>query len=262
VSVHLGPNRSPLTALVEQVNVVALKSLLEAGADPNLREADDATAWPLVAQAMRGPGGAGPTYGAGPSAQEMAVLLLQHGADPNARFCDVNVPACSLKTGMTPLMYAAALGDEDLFLALTRRGADETLRDWRGLSASDYWGVKGTEPVSWCLDDPDGDVMNVAKSLATGTTDPAIAPEVVVRLGSAPRGVEVVRDDRLCERAAVSYARHRNNSPYEPAPRMILPVVVIQIGRLLLVDDRQDHYPQHHLYDESWRLLGWIGTGS
>ena len=259
----IAPDRSPLKAIIEQFDVERLKALLEGGADPNLRGDDDATAWPPVAQAMRGPGGSAPTYGAGPNAKEMADLLLQHGADANARLCDFNIPECNLKTGMTLLMYAAALGDEDLLSLLTRRGADDSLRDWRGLTASDYWGVKGTEPESWCLEPSAGeDVMRVAKELVAETADYFLAPGVKERLAATSRDVAIMRDARLCERAAVAYARHRNNSPYEPAPRMVLPVVVVRVGPVMVVDDRQEHYPQHHIFDASWRFLGWIGSGS
>jgi ankyrin repeat protein len=73
--------------------------------------------------------------------------LVEHGADPNARWC-VSVDkdasrrtrgaACNPNNGFTPLMYAASLGYRPIETLLLKLGADAALRDCQGETAADY----------------------------------------------------------------------------------------------------------------------------
>ena len=139
----------PLTDAISDLQTNRVKALLEGGADPNVRE-EDATSWPPLAFAMRG---MAKTYETSEdeynARREMMELLLTHGADANIRWCDSDRPRCNESIGLTPLMYAATLGYEEFRDILLKYGADPSLRDWRGLTAADYWGVKTTRPASW-----------------------------------------------------------------------------------------------------------------
>jgi ankyrin repeat protein len=77
----------------------------------------------------------------GPSA-ELLALLLDRGADIDARAPD----------GNTPLMQAARFGTEDSIKLLVQRGADKNLRNERSQSAADLarnadrmWAVRWLE---------------------------------------------------------------------------------------------------------------------
>ena len=253
---------TPLTTAISNVKLSQVKVLLEAGADPNVRE-EDATSWPPLAFAMRG-GISEPDYD---RRQEMLELLLTHGADPNIRWCDSNRPQCDERTGLTPLMYAATLGDETVTSILLKRGADTSLRDWRGLTAADYWGWKRTRPTSWCLapitkKSPEPYAASPITDDARWLVDPEYveqgAPEIVRELRSAnDRSVEIIKDERLCEAAAVAYARHRVMEPSEPKPRPVVPVAVVRAGPLWIADDQADGGGKG-IFDRSWRILGWF----
>ena len=262
------PDRSPLTDAISDVQPGRVRSLLEAGADPNLREGDDATWWPPLALAMRGRG-----YGSSSvsedeakAQQEIVDLLLARGADANIRWCgDDDEPRCNENNGITPLMYASILGDEELADKLTRHGADASLRDWRGLTASDYWGVK-TTVGSWCAaprrDEP---LLNDAQLLLEGKLWENDNADILAALREAPdRSIEVVTDQHICEVAAAAYARRRMTDPTDTTPRSIVPVLVVRVGRLWLVDDLRDRddISETAVFSNMWRLLGWGMTGS
>jgi ankyrin repeat protein len=71
--------------------------------------------------------------------EDLVVLLLRRGADPNRRWCvPKSDPACSTRNGMTPLMYAAQRGTGKIESLLIEAGANPSLRDWRGRTAADY----------------------------------------------------------------------------------------------------------------------------
>jgi ankyrin repeat protein len=114
--------------------------LLSLGADPN-RRLTKGSDWTPLAVALGSSGFGSP-----------AVSLLDHGADPNARWCDpmrgsdlgIDWPAparpagCLPSTGTTPLMFAAARCDAVQIVTLLDHGADASLRDWTGRTARDY----------------------------------------------------------------------------------------------------------------------------
>ena len=141
-------HRFPLTDAVSTLQSSRVKALLEGGADPNVRE-ENASSWPPLALAMRGHD----TSEMGATARrEIMSLLVAHGADVNIRWCETERPRCNERTGVTPLMYAATLGNEKLSDLLVQHGADASLRDWNGLTAADYWGVKPAKrPSTWCV---------------------------------------------------------------------------------------------------------------
>ncbi len=59
---------------------------------------------------------------------EIAEILLNHGANPNALDAD----------GTTPLIFAAMFQNEELALALLEAGADPNIKNQKGFSALDY----------------------------------------------------------------------------------------------------------------------------
>ena len=109
--------------------------ILDLGADPNERLTWDGVDWtPLSIAIHRFDFGA-------------ARTLLEHGADPNARWCVTvdEAPArrrraegCTLASGITPLMAASSLAYPQLEALLIQHGADPALRDWQGRTAADY----------------------------------------------------------------------------------------------------------------------------
>jgi hypothetical protein len=248
-----------------------VKALLEVGADPNVRE-EKATSWPPLALAMRGETISTQASIAGYDPQrEVMQLLLAHGSDPNIRWCETEWKLCNETNGVTPLMYAATLGNEEFTTMLLEHGADPTLREWRGLTAADYWGVKTTRPSSWCL------AAKLEKSPEPFAQPPILDdarwlldPEYFEQLhiggpaemlealrGNTDRSVEIVRDQRVCERAAVAYARHRVMEQSEPRPRPVVPVAVVRAGPVWIVDDQADGGGRG-IYDRSWRRLAWF----
>jgi ankyrin repeat protein len=69
---------------------------------------------------------------------EAVALLLDRGADPNAR----------QQVGYTPLMGAANAGREDLVDLLLRHGADRTLVNDEGKTAADIARERGHAAVA------------------------------------------------------------------------------------------------------------------
>jgi hypothetical protein len=243
------------------------RQLLDSGTDPNLRDDNAATSWPPLALAIRASGSLWTLSGDEASARrEMVALLLERGADPNIRWCgDDAIPACDARTGVTPLMYTAIVGDEDLFAQLLKGGADPSLKDWRGLAASEYWGLR-VPTQSWCAIQRDKDpLLEDARQLASGET---LSAELRNEVGTIPvpaSEIAIVDDQRICEAAAVAYARHRLDIDWTLTdPRLVLPVLVVRVGRLLLVDDlrSRDGVAEVIVFSESRRLLGSYEFGS
>ena len=256
----------PLTAALSNGQLQRVRTLLEEGADPNVRE-ERPTSWPPLAFARRGNGGLEPSSESEYlQRQEMVNLLLKHGADPNIRWCNQeDQPACNERNGVTPLMWAAILGDEEFAAALLTHGADPSLRDWRGLTAADYRGVKSAVP-SLCLPRrAAAPVVRAAAELVKGELFRGHPPiEDALRM-AAVRSVEVVTDQRICEAAAVAHARYRPlDGIWRTEPRWVVPVVVVRGGPVWLVDDEPEaeSFTAVAAFDSSWRLLGWGESGS
>jgi len=104
-----------LTLVVSHSNVFGVNALLDAGADPNLRDGDGRSALAMAAT-LPDP------------AQRLAILenLVAAGADLNVED----------STEFTPLSYAVATGEPADFIAdLLRLGADPTLPNSQGETA-------------------------------------------------------------------------------------------------------------------------------
>jgi ankyrin repeat protein len=123
-----------------------VRLLLRLGADPNRRLHRDAVDWTPLAVAIE-------------QFNRVAIdALLAAGADPNARWC-VPVrslynaqqrgkkPGCDLRNGITPLMFAASAGHDEIVAALLEHGADRSLADWTGRTALDYAATERRDKV-------------------------------------------------------------------------------------------------------------------
>ena len=269
--VHIVGYGLPLTAAVSDLQPNRVWTLLEGGADPNVRE-EDGTSWPPLALAMKGRAMTHETYEDEYNARrDIMALLLAHGADANIRWCDTDRPRCNERTGVTPLMYAATLGYDDFTEILLKHGADESLRDWRGLTAADYRGVKLTRPSSWCLapilkESPEPFAPRPILEDARWLVDPEYLEQARIggltdmleALGSnTDRSVEIVKDQGICEAAAVAYARYRVMEQSEPAPRPVVPVAVVRAGPVWIVDDQADGGGRG-IFNKSWRILAFF----
>jgi ankyrin repeat protein len=119
---QLGPGTTPLMRAAKSLDVQAMRVLLDAGADPSLKNRNSATA--LMFAAGLGRSGFG-----GRSEQEAieaVTLCLDHGADINA----VN------STGQTALHLAVEQSDAVVAL-LASRGAKLDIKDKQGLTPLD-----------------------------------------------------------------------------------------------------------------------------
>lgn len=122
---------------------------LASGADPNLPPDPSAPAPVLAATAWT-------DWRAG------AELLLTHGANANARWCPTHIEGrdgqtpipvtnCRPESGVTPLMFAAEMGADELVLLLMSHGADVNARDWEGRTALDYARRRGDDRITSML---------------------------------------------------------------------------------------------------------------
>jgi ankyrin repeat protein len=118
---------TPLAVALEEGKFFAAKALLDAGAKADARLVrDDLTALMVIAskpQVQR----RAQSINQGPSAVDMARLLIAKGADVNARS----------KTGVTPLMVAATFNNATLAGLLIQSGADIDAKTDKGKTALD-----------------------------------------------------------------------------------------------------------------------------
>ena len=124
----------PLCLAAERGSPRQLEALLEHGADAGLRDASGRD--PLTA-AFSG--------GGGPLTMKKTRLLIEAGADVNAR--------CPLwgDEGVTPLMAAAAFASPDVVELLLDNGALAGLRSGTGMLAHDYAVLAGREDNAFLL---------------------------------------------------------------------------------------------------------------
>lgn len=113
-----------------------VRALIDDGDDPNQRLTGRSDWTPLMLALAYGD-------------HYSASVLLDAGADPNARACGAYPggwmsdrppfeAGCTVDAGLSPLMLAAARAAVDTMRLLLARGADLSARDWRGRSVADY----------------------------------------------------------------------------------------------------------------------------
>jgi ankyrin repeat protein len=130
--------RLPPYYLISRAGLV--RALIALGADPNQRLGGGIADWtPLSLAILSGD-------------REVIETLLDHGADPNMRWCFPLDPpwsaqsqrrllspsGCNVQNGMTPLMFAADRGGLDLVAVLLSYGADPRVSDWQNRTAREY----------------------------------------------------------------------------------------------------------------------------
>jgi ankyrin repeat protein len=130
----------PLDAAILADNVDAVRSALDAGADPNARWSSHGDHFPLQEAIDAGSYGAERKHRA-----EIVRLLLRHHADPDARWCPfesrggfLESRGCQTETGFTALTAAAAYDQADTTYLLLDAGANPLLQDARSGSALEY----------------------------------------------------------------------------------------------------------------------------
>lgn len=114
------------------------RALLDLGAEPDRRMTARGVDWTPLSLAIANRDG------------DMADVLLGGGARVDLRWCvpvrtvwtrkrtDPAPPGCTLDTGMTPLMLAAATRNDTIVDLLLRRSADPFAVDWRGRTALEH----------------------------------------------------------------------------------------------------------------------------
>lgn len=124
-------------AFYEDLGVQRIRILLRIGANPNQRVDLPDVEWTPLGIAVRH----GFVRG--------AAVLLKGGAGVNERGCvaagydrsgkrPIISADCKRDNGMTPLMWAASVGNVDCVALLLEFNADRSLKDWAGRSALDY----------------------------------------------------------------------------------------------------------------------------
>jgi Ankyrin repeats (3 copies) len=181
------PYDSALAEIVaERKDAAMVSHLLQLGADPNAKTSDGVPvlcgAMHMSDQALMSLGGGGPNL-------EIATLLLDHGADPDA----VN------KTGQTALMAAAFARDEKLVKILLDHKANVNIGSMFGMTALMY--ARG-RPVVKLLVAAGASVKGVdfgafaspSSGTVTGTVEvvqgQAVLPEMGARLVFSGNGKE------------------------------------------------------------------------
>jgi len=122
-AIHKMPRRNSFYKALKTGDVKSVRSLLEAGQDPNIETSEGAT--PLMAAAFH-------------NQPEIIGLLLDRGAEINAQD----------KDGYTALMIAASKGHKAVARVLMERGADMALRDKDDLTARDWAEKNGKGAVA------------------------------------------------------------------------------------------------------------------
>jgi ankyrin repeat protein len=146
LSLPLPPPPSPGTVRPRSSwSAERVRFLLRLGAKPNQRLTWGAVDWTPLSLALS------------ERDADVVGVLLDNGADPNARWCSSLLdlkpdgwkadPACTRENGMTPLMLAASLGDVPDIELLVKHGADPTLKDWNGRTAQDYARTRNNQNI-------------------------------------------------------------------------------------------------------------------
>lgn len=152
----------------------AVKSLIDAGADMNLRDCAS-TGWPALIHAIH------------KNQNEAARLLIDRGADVNAR-----AGGCQelrAEGGATPLMYAAGYDNTEIVKALLEKGADP------------YAGANGSTVLS--------EAVGGAWDIDRPTADKCPTETVKVLLEKAPK---LKLTDGFWDRAALFFAKRNGCS--------------------------------------------------
>jgi ankyrin repeat protein len=141
----------PLMVAAMNSDHEAIQALLAHGAEVDLKNVFQMTPL-MVASGMSGTGNDGAAGPSGERVNKTIDLLLEGGADINARVIDSQTYTAKLvsyvqgrndQEGRTALIAAAGRGSEAMVRHLLDRGADPTLRDAAGKSALDV----AREPV-------------------------------------------------------------------------------------------------------------------
>jgi ankyrin repeat protein len=189
----------PLDDAIRSNRIDEVKRLLEGGENPNLRWGQGGDHFPL--EEVLEPG-----YSFLSDPTEVVRLLLQHGADPNAKWCPFESrgsgpdPFCINEKPSTALMYAAGAGESEIVRLLLEAGADPLPRDWQGISALDV----------------------AANAIAFEHIARAMFPDVSTR---DDRALEWIRDGEAAGTDGRLFNRAISGSTWYEAPRFLPPGV-------------------------------------